>query len=86
MISSRQPKRYNPLFAVWISGLIGEALNRISQTDKEVLSNISEHHRIIAFRNILIHGYDVIDEAIVYNAVKNHLPILVRDVKKIINT
>lgn len=66
--------------------IIGEALSRISQTDKEFLSNISEHHRIIAFRNILIHGYDVIDEAIVWNAVKNHLPILVRDVTKMFNT
>ena len=65
--------------------IIGEALNRISKTDNELLSQVSEHRRIIGFRNILIHGYDVIDEAIVWNAVEKHLPILIRDVTKILN-
>jgi len=37
--------------------IIGEALNRIKYTDNELLEKISEHHRIIGFRNILIHGY-----------------------------
>ena len=65
--------------------IIGEALNRISKTDTELLAKISEHHRIIGFRNILIHGYDIIDEAIVWQAAINHLPILVREVTKILN-
>jgi len=66
--------------------IIGEALNRIKYTDNELLEKISEHHRIIGFRNILIHGYDIVDEAIVWQAVTNHLPILVREVKEILNT
>jgi len=66
--------------------IIGEALNRIKNTDCELLENISEHHRIIGFRNILIHGYDVVDEAIVWQAVTNHLPILVGEVKEILST
>jgi uncharacterized protein with HEPN domain len=57
--------------------IIGEALSRIKRTDPAVLNTISEHHRIIGFRNILIHGYDMVDEAIVWNAVKYHLPILI---------
>ena len=63
--------------------IIGEALNRIKYTDNELLAKISEHHRIIGFRNILIHGYDIVDEAVVWQAVKNHLPILVAEVKEI---
>jgi uncharacterized protein with HEPN domain len=66
--------------------IIGEALNRIKNTDSELLENISEHRRIIGFRNILIHGYDNIDEAIVWQAVTNHLPILIREVKEILST
>ena len=66
--------------------IIGEALNRIKYTDKELLEKISEHHRIIGFRNILIHGYDIVDEAIVWQAVTNHLPILIGEVKEILNT
>jgi len=37
-----------------------------------ILNKISEHRRIIGFRNILVHGYDMVDEVIVWNAVKNH--------------
>ena len=64
--------------------IIGEALNRIKYTDNELLVKISEHHRIIGFRNILIHGYDIVDEAIVWKAVTNHLPILIGEVKEIL--
>ena len=65
--------------------IIGEALNRIKYTDNELLEKISEHHRIIGFRNILIHGYDIVDEAIVWQAVTNHLPILIREIKEILS-
>ena len=34
--------------------IIGEALNRIKNTDDELLGKISEHQRIIGFRNILM--------------------------------
>ena len=30
----------------------------------ELIGKVSEHHRIIGFRNILIYGYDIIDEII----------------------
>jgi uncharacterized protein with HEPN domain len=35
--------------------IIGEALTRIKRIDEQVLDGISEHRRIIGFRNILIH-------------------------------
>ena len=62
--------------------IIGEALNRIKNTNDPLLKKISEHHRIIGFRNILIHGYDIVDEAIVWQAVTNHLPTLIREIKE----
>ncbi len=65
--------------------IIGEALNRTKNSDSKLLQKISEHHRIIGFRNILIHGYDVVDEAIVWQAVTKHLPILVREIKEILS-
>ena len=66
--------------------IIGEALNRIKYIDNELLEKISEHHRIIGFRNILIHGYDIVDETIVWQAVINHLPTLVMEVNEILNS
>ena len=65
--------------------IIGEALNRIKNTNDQLLKKISEHLRIIAFRNILIHGYDIVDEAIVWQAVTNHLPILVKEIKEMLS-
>ncbi len=65
--------------------IIGEALNRIKKIDEEFIERISEHYRIVGFRNILIHGYDIVDEMIVWKAVKNHLPILIKEVHEILN-
>lgn len=65
--------------------IIGEALHRIRQIDEESLEKISEYHRIIEFRNILLHGYDIVDEIIVWNAVANHLPRLIKEVQNILD-
>lgn len=65
--------------------IVGEALSRIKKIDDAFLESVSEHHRIIGFRNILIHGYDIVDETIVWNAVKNHLPALMNEIRAILN-
>jgi uncharacterized protein with HEPN domain len=62
--------------------IIGEALNRVRKIDEGVTEGISEYQRIIGFRNILIHGYDIVDERIVWNAITNHLPILIKDITR----
>jgi len=66
--------------------IIGEALNRIKREDAELLEKVSEHHKIIGFRNILAHGYDMVDEMIVWKAVKEHLPILKKEVGDIMKS
>jgi uncharacterized protein with HEPN domain len=37
--------------------IIGEALAELARLDESLAAGISEYRRIIAFRNILIHGY-----------------------------
>ena len=64
--------------------IIGEPLNRFRKDEPESIKKISDHERIIGFRNILIHGYDIIDEAIVWDAVKDHLPVLMKQIKGLI--
>ena len=57
--------------------IIGEALNRLYRVDEENIENrISEFGNIIGLRNIIAHGYDVVDVAIIWDVVRNHLPIL----------
>jgi uncharacterized protein with HEPN domain len=45
--------------------IIGEALTRLRKSSTELVDQIHEHRSIISFRNILIHGYDRIDDQIV---------------------
>jgi uncharacterized protein with HEPN domain len=56
--------------------IVGEALAQLARTDPAVASQIGEYQRIIAFRNILIHGYAEIDHRIVWNVLELKLPVV----------
>ena len=60
--------------------IIGEACNRLSLRDEGVFEKITHAPQIIGFRNRLIHGYDAVDHAIVWDVVKNKLPLLKAEV------
>jgi uncharacterized protein with HEPN domain len=64
--------------------IIGEALNRLSKMDSPFASRIEEYRRLIAFRNVLIHGYDLIDDFVVWDAVKQKLPKLMLDLARLL--
>lgn len=57
-------------------GIIGEALSRLDKDSPDVASAIPGCGRIIAFRNILIHGYAAVDDRIVWGVIENHLDAL----------
>jgi uncharacterized protein with HEPN domain len=61
--------------------IIGEAIGRISRYDAETASRISEHRRIIAFHNRLIHGYDLLENSLVWETVKTDVPVLLSEVE-----
>jgi len=60
--------------------IIGEAMNRIAKLDSEVAARVGNYPRIIAFRNVLAHGYDLIENDRVWNVVQNELPKLLETV------
>ena len=60
--------------------IIGEAVKRLAQVDPECAEGIAQYPQIIAFRNILIHGYDLVDHALVWSTVQTQLPALLREV------
>ncbi len=64
--------------------VIGEALNRIRADEPEVLSQIRNYRNIVSFRNILVHGYDTIDDRIVWNIIETDLDNLIEDVEKLL--
>ncbi len=64
--------------------IIGEAMTRLRDTDAPILSQISEANLIIAFRNRLIHGYDTVDDEIVWEVIQHKLPTLIAEVESLL--
>jgi uncharacterized protein with HEPN domain len=54
--------------------IIGEAMYRIEKLDSKI--NISSKKQIISMRNRVIHGYDKIDNEIIWGTIVRHLPTL----------
>ncbi len=61
----------------------GEALNRLKKVDLGILARISDYGRIIGFRNVLAHGYDIISDEIVWDIVETKLPGLRQEIDDI---
>ncbi|MBN1647822.1 MAG: DUF86 domain-containing protein [Spirochaetales bacterium] len=66
--------------------IIGESLSRISRYFPQKFSEISNGRNIIDFRNIISHGYDVIEDSIVWDIIKNHLPGLEKEMNNLLNS
>ena len=56
--------------------IVGEALSQLSKNHPEIAAGVPDLLRIVAFRNILIHGYAAIDRAIVWRVAQENLPPL----------
>lgn len=56
--------------------IIGEACTRLRDRFHEPFTKINSGSQIIGFRNRLIHGYDNVDDAIVWDIVTRKLPEL----------
>jgi len=64
--------------------IIGEALNRLSRVDPDTVSKINRFQRIISFRNILIHGYDIVENTVVWDVIQQDLTGLHKQVKNLL--
>ena len=56
--------------------IIGEAVKRLAGLDPDTPAQLGACAQSIAFRNVLIHGYDLVDHALVWNAVEQQAPAL----------
>lgn len=65
--------------------IIGEALARLVKVEGAVGARITEHRRIIAFRNILAHGYAQVDHRIVWDVLQNKLPALLLEAEALLS-
>lgn len=62
--------------------IIGEAMGKINKIDPKI--DISSKRQIISMRNRVIHGYDKIDNEIIWGTIVRHLPILKKEIEKLL--
>lgn len=53
---------------------VGEALNRLSQVDPDTAAGLSDVPKIVGLRNVLVHGYRIVDDDIVWRIVAGNVP------------
>ena len=56
--------------------IIGDALGQLSRHDPETANSVPELRRIVAFRNILVHGCADVDDELVWGVISTSLPAL----------
>jgi uncharacterized protein with HEPN domain len=56
--------------------ILGEAFDRIDGLDATFRNQLPEMGAIIGMRNRIIHGYDAVDDSIIWDAVQRHVPRL----------
>ena len=60
--------------------VMGEACTRLRGRFPDVFEKVPDARQMISFRNRLIHGYDSVDDAIVWDIIMRKLPALGRQV------
>lgn len=64
--------------------IIGEAMNRIDSLSPDI--SISSKKQIISMRNRVIHGYDKVDNGIVWGTIVRYLPVLKNEINDLLKT
>jgi len=62
--------------------IVGEALKNLRNVDPDASRQIPEIARIIGLRNILAHGYTVVDDTVVWGAASQRVPELLAVVNR----
>lgn len=62
--------------------IIGEAVNRILKTEPAL--NLSNSRKIVDARNRIIHGYDTLTVEVIWGIIINHLPLLKKEVRDLL--
>lgn len=64
--------------------IIGEALNRITKIDPDIA--ISDIRKIISLRNRVIHGYDIVDDTIIWGIIVKYMPRLKKEISDLLKS
>ncbi|MBI1756138.1 MAG: DUF86 domain-containing protein [Fimbriimonas ginsengisoli] len=59
-------------------GVIGEALARVRQVERGFYDRFADADKIVGLRNIIVHGYDVVDPRVLWSIIAEKLPALMK--------
>lgn len=62
--------------------IIGEAVNNILKSNSQII--LSDARKFVDLRNIVIHGYDKVDDVIIWGVLCNQLPKLKHEVEELL--
>jgi uncharacterized protein with HEPN domain len=65
--------------------IVGEAVAQLRIVHPEVAEQLGEARHIVAFRNILVHGYFALDHRRVFDIAQKYLPSLLQEVEELTN-
>lgn len=64
--------------------IVGEALLQAVRLDPSLTDRISDTRKIINFRNVMVHGYAVVQHETVWGVLQRHIATLHREVKRLL--
>lgn len=64
--------------------IIGEALHQAEADDPEVTDLMPEVRRIVGMRNRIIHGYDSVDDELLWQTIQRNIPPLSKHLEQIL--
>ena len=64
--------------------IIGEALHQAEVDDPEVTDLLPELRRIVGMRNRIIHGYDSVDDELLWQTIQHNIPPLSKHLELIL--
>jgi len=64
--------------------IIGEAMARLQREHADLADRITDADKIIGLRNVLAHGYDVLEHEILWDVVANKLADLRHEVDRLL--
>ncbi len=60
--------------------IIGEALNQAERINPQLSKQITDFRRIVNLRNVIVHGYAVVEDETIWGVVQQELPVLAEEV------
>lgn len=63
--------------------IIGEALTRLRREFPRIADRVTELREVVDFRNLLSHGYESVDQRVVWSLAQHELPALVIGLRRL---